>query len=462
MRTNKTHNLKNLFPNIVDEWDFEKNTILPENVAPKSGLKVWWVCKNGHKWQAVIKDRHKYGCPYCVGQKVCKDNCLETANPPFLKEWSSKNLKSPKDYTSKSNQEAWWVCEKGHEWKAVIYMRYKHSCPYCSGRRATEETSLCNFPNLIKEWSSKNNLDPKEVSAHSHKVVFWECENKHIWEATVKSRHIAGCPYCSGRLATEEKNISLNEDLMKEWSPKNKVDPKNITPSSHTPVWWVCENNHEWKQSPNGRKTKQCPFCSKQRPSKDYNLETERPEIAELWHPKNKITPRDVLPYSNKKVWWKCSCGNEYIKEISKCDVKCPKCSRRVSKSSKEWLDSININKREHFIRVDKKFFYVDGFDKETNTIYEFLGSYWHGDPRIYHPCAENASIKKSFGTLLYYTIKRLNILCGFYKIIYKWEKEGVGKEYLFIEQTKNDIIEKALLLYKGDLDILEILIKGE
>ena len=63
---------------------------------------------------------------------------------------------------------------------------------------------------------------------------------------------------------------------------------------------------------------------------------------------------------------------------------------------------------------------------------------------------------------MLYYTIKRLNALCKSYKIIYKWEKEDVDKEYFFIKDTKKDIIEKALLLYKGELDILEILIKGD
>jgi len=62
----------------------------------------------------------------------------------------------------------------------------------------------------------------------------------------------------------------------------------------------------------------------------------------------------------------------------------CPHCNKRtVSEISQKWLDSFGITEREvklpRFSRIR-----VDGFDPDTNTVYEFLGDYWHGNPEVF------------------------------------------------------------------------------
>lgn len=63
----------------------------------------------------------------------------------------------------------------------------------------------------------------------------------------------------------------------------------------------------------------------------------------------------------------------------------CPSCSGAISKKEKKWLDFLEIpNDFEHRqvqISVNSFSFHVDGL--VDNTIYEFYGSYWHGDPRF-------------------------------------------------------------------------------
>ena len=62
----------NVFGYCVCLWHFyEKNKELkPEYFAANSGKKVWWKCKEGHEWQAIIADRNRgNGCPYCSGRK---------------------------------------------------------------------------------------------------------------------------------------------------------------------------------------------------------------------------------------------------------------------------------------------------------------------------------------------------------------------------------------------------------
>ena len=61
-----------LFPELVKEWDFEKNTENPNEISPGSNKKVWWRCNKGHSYQAWITDRtgrRKTGCPYCHGKR---------------------------------------------------------------------------------------------------------------------------------------------------------------------------------------------------------------------------------------------------------------------------------------------------------------------------------------------------------------------------------------------------------
>jgi hypothetical protein len=124
-------------PGVAKEWHpTENGTLTPKDVTPNSHQKVWWICEEGHAWQASISNRNKgAGCPYCSGQKVCDDNCLETVNTALAKEWhpTENGTLTPKDVTPNSHQKVWWFCNKGHEWKARIAHRSSGSgCPHCS------------------------------------------------------------------------------------------------------------------------------------------------------------------------------------------------------------------------------------------------------------------------------------------------------------------------------------------
>lgn len=52
---------------LLSEWDYEKNTLLPTQVSRKSMKFVWWKCSLGHSWRAKISDRTilKTGCVVC-------------------------------------------------------------------------------------------------------------------------------------------------------------------------------------------------------------------------------------------------------------------------------------------------------------------------------------------------------------------------------------------------------------
>lgn len=47
------------------------------------------------------------------------------------------------------------------------------------------------------------------------------------------------------------------------------------------------------------------------------------------------------------------------------------------------WLDSLNIQNNYRQYKIGK--YIVDGYDPNSNTVYEFYGDYWHGNPNIYN-----------------------------------------------------------------------------
>ena len=55
-------------PNLLAEWDYDKNTdIFPEHISRSSMRKVWWKCRLGHSWRGKISERaiEGKGCREC-------------------------------------------------------------------------------------------------------------------------------------------------------------------------------------------------------------------------------------------------------------------------------------------------------------------------------------------------------------------------------------------------------------
>lgn len=136
------NDLASAFPAIAAEWDWNKNNGLrPETLAPQSNRKVWWLCPEGHSYQADISARTSRGsgCPYCAGRKVLAGfNDLATKDPKLAKQWhpTLNGALTPEMVTRGSSKKVWWLCPLEHTWQAVISSRAtgkKCGCPYCNG-----------------------------------------------------------------------------------------------------------------------------------------------------------------------------------------------------------------------------------------------------------------------------------------------------------------------------------------
>ena len=279
----------------------------------------------------VARDRSRIYERYVQGEK---ENSLLIKNPVLASEWHpTKNGKLlPEMVTPSSNKKVWWQCEKGHEWEAVINSRNQGAgCPYCSGLKAIvgyNDLETVN-PELASQWHPTKNgaLTPQDVTVGSNKKVWWQCEKGHEWKTEISHRGLrgTGCPICSGHkiLAGYNDLETVNPSLAAEWHPtKNgKLLARDVTAGSDKKVWWKCSKGHEWEATISSRSAgRGCPYCASQKLLVGFNdLQTRNPKLASEWHPtKNgSLTPKDVMPGTNKKVWWLCEKGHEWENSIN-------------------------------------------------------------------------------------------------------------------------------------------------
>ena len=224
-----------------------------------------------------------------------------------------------------STEKLWWRCNQGHRWQAAIYNRVRGSgCPYCSGKKVDPGNSLAAlYPHLAKQWGQDNTVTPEQIRPGSAKRISWICDHNHEWVAPVRNRTQAksGCPFCSGRVATKTMNLATKyPDLALEWGKANERPADSVRPSSAYMAAWICKKGHEYRSRVSQRTLGYgCPYCSGRRASKENNLRALFPDLAKDWHPKkNALSPDEVLPFSNKKFWWKCvKCKNEWQTAVS-------------------------------------------------------------------------------------------------------------------------------------------------
>ena len=344
--------------NLLAQWDTRSNLPLtPALISRGSKRKVWWRCEKGHSWQAAVYTRtgSGSGCPVCTGKVVQPgENDLAARFPKLASQWhpTRNGSLTPMQVLPGSHRMVWWICEKGHAWRAQVKSRVAGcGCPVCANREISpSENSLATqYPRLAAQWHPTRNegLTPDDVVPGTTRKVWWVCEKGHEWQASVASRTSRGngCPYCAGKrlIAGENDLASKFPAIAAQWHPtKNEgLTAQQVAPSSNRKVWWKCEKGHDYQAAVGARTMggSGCPYCAGRKVLPGFNdLSTLEPTVAEQWHPalNGSLTPQMVTAGSRRKVWWECEQGHVWKAAIysrtgaKKCG--CPVCAGRVSK----------------------------------------------------------------------------------------------------------------------------------
>ena len=125
------NDLATTHPELIKEWNYEKNgALLPNNLKAGCNKEVWWKCPNGHEWISRITNRTylKRNCPYCSNHTVLSGfNDLQTKYPDIAKQWDyEKNYPLlPTQANPGSSKKVWWICPLHHSYQSMTFPHYQ-------------------------------------------------------------------------------------------------------------------------------------------------------------------------------------------------------------------------------------------------------------------------------------------------------------------------------------------------
>ncbi len=259
----------------------------------------------------------------------------------------------------------------------------------------------------------------------------WRCDKcGYMWTTTPNNvvNNRTGCRACSQNVVTSD---SVSIQKLKE---RNIIPVDTVTSSTKKVSWKCLTCDHVWVTTPtslldNGSG---CPECARKRTGMN---KVTVDDVRQRLSGRNIDIIGEYVSMTTNTAWRCNTCRYEWSatpNNILNANTRCPRCSKRYSLMENDWLDRIGVptgpSYRQVVITIGNKRFKVDGYNSYTNTVYEFWGDYWHGNPTKYDQAKFNGVAKKTFGELLQRTNeKRAAILSAGYNLVEIWESDWVN-----------------------------------
>lgn len=264
------------FPEIINEWDYDKNLKSPEEYSAFSHSMVYFKCLFGHNsYLSSITNKtfHKSKCPKCRIRSSSHEIRIYTEMKHYFKNviWQKKIDKFEIDifledknigieldggyfHTNRSQFDK--KKSKFLKKKKIRLLRVRDfRLPKINGNvlkiDTTKELQVSDFKLICKNLEIKYKL--KELSkARSQKKFYNELAYKKILKDLPR-------PPLEKSLLIKKPKIAEEFDLDKNFPFR----PEYFWPGSKKSVHWLCKkNNHSWKTSINNR-TRQVTFDKK-------------------------------------------------------------------------------------------------------------------------------------------------------------------------------------------------------
>ena len=271
------NDLATTHPEILNEWDYDKNTILPTQVTAGSHTKVWWKCNKEHSWLATIKNRiNGAGCQEC--NRIHRTSFPERAVYYYIHQYFN---------------DAEW------SYKQKELGRYEIDV-YIPSKRVGIEYDGQSWHNDITRDLDKDNVC-KKLDIHLIRLREPGCP---IYDTSAELFYLKGVGvsdlestigWLLSRLGVLQVDIDIARDtiqieelvehyevehslaklypeIAKEWHPtKNgKLTPEQVSYGSHKKVWWRCQNSHDYDCIVKDRvgKSVGCRYCKANKKTK--------------------------------------------------------------------------------------------------------------------------------------------------------------------------------------------------
>ena len=251
-----------------------------------------------------------------------------------------------------------------------------------------------------------------------------------------KTSHLqgCGCPKCGGTYKKDTQDFIIEARKIHgdkyDYSKVNYID-------CYKEVLIICKEHGEFLQKPVVHINHKggCTQCGINKRA-DGCRHTKEMFIEKAQQIHGNKYDYSLVDYKNNCIKVTIIC-NEHKKFIQAPNhhvngMGCPKCAlkKQYSNSSIIWLNLISkINniqiqhgENDSEFKIPNTKFKADGYCNENNTIYEFHGTLWHGDPRVYNSNIIS-HIGYTFGELYQKTLEKEKIIKeNGYNLVTMWE----------------------------------------
>lgn len=418
-----------------DNYDYSK-------VVYVNNLKeVIIICKeHGEFLQLPKTHKRGNGCVKCGKERASskRKSNVEEFIEKAIEVHGDKYDYSKVDY-NKSNQKVIIICKEHGEFEQTPNGHIGgRGCVKCATQKNSDDKRFTRieFIEKAKEvHGDKYDYSKVEYTNFTTKICIICSEPGEFFQTP--SGHLTGrkCIKCGNNsralLKTTEQIIREFKIIHGDKYDYSKVEYKN----SQEPIIIICKEHEEFNQTARGHLSGKicCPRCLQLIYGK-WNSSNTTDFIQ-----KAKGIHGDKYDYSEVEYvkaidYVKIGCKQHGIFTISPNShlngSGCNKCFPNHSKLQIKWLNflqiyyKININHAENGgeFSIPTTKFKADGYCKETNTIHEFHGDLWHGNPKKFKP-DDVSFFGTTYGELYKKTIEKEQKIKELgYHLVVMWE----------------------------------------
>lgn len=259
--------------NILEEWDYEKNSVSPQEVARHTSKKVYWKCKVcGNSWKTAVDHRtlENTECPKC--KKV-----LHTSYPEQAIFY----------YVYKYFNDAKNGCKiDGYEYDIVvpskrIAIEYDGARWHKDAMKDDKKSRACVKAGYLLFRIREKKCSDLDYKSDKVRIIYIHNDKeRELTKAIILLLELLGVDqYCvdfeknrlnilaQTKLSIRSNNLlEANPLLSKEWDYKKNypLTPENVAANGDRKVWWICSKGHSWYASVGSRNRLSvgCPECA--------------------------------------------------------------------------------------------------------------------------------------------------------------------------------------------------------
>lgn len=415
---------------VIEKWGGQYDYSITNFTS--TSTKVKYGCKfHGEVEQLPLVHIAK-GCPKCGHENRKNHINGEDFFKRAFEKWGNRYDYSKTQYR-KTTLKVIITCPKHGDFEQLPLEHLKKECQKCFGesRRKTTEQFIAKSQSI---WGDRYRYEKTTYNNLYSKVIITCPKHGDFEQTPAKHYENNGCKKCTN----EERRMKKDDFISKAreiHNHKYNYDKVNFQLSTDKTTI-SCPKHGDFELEPtvhlSGVGCKTCGFnaIAMGRMRKEEDI---MPLIMEK-----------CSKYKFEKNNWKgimnpisVICEKHGTFEMSPYKllkgIGCRGCSTGYSKISITWLNYMQIRDNTYIkhaenggeFKIPGSNFWADGYSEQTNTIYEFHGDFWHGNPEVYNSDYMNHSSRKTFGELYNRTKEREMYIkdLGFnYKYI--WEKD--------------------------------------